>query len=174
MLVFLRLVSVTNAALWFGAVVFFTFGAAPGFFSEEMLTLMPRSHAGAAAMVLLKRYYLLQYVCASLAVAHLVAEWLYAGKPLRRATFYLVLGLTALVLCQGIWLQPKLAGLHLAMYGQRSTAEQRLHAQKTFGLWHGTAAVLNLLVAAGLLVHVWRATEPDTPLRLPGSPKFKS
>ena len=59
----LRFIGMLNAAVWLGAVIFFTFVAAPAFFSQEMLSFLPRSYAGAAAQVVIKRLFTLHEVC---------------------------------------------------------------------------------------------------------------
>ncbi len=73
-----------------------------------MIGLLTRPYAGAAAQILIERYFLFHELCGGVALAHLVAEWLYMGKPLQRLTLWLLLGIFALGLVGGHSLQPKL------------------------------------------------------------------
>ena len=158
---FLRFLGVLNAAVWFGAAVFVTFFAGPAFFSDRMIHALAdqRYYAGAAAQVFLGRYFILHYVCGALAVVHLAAEWLYLGRRLTRFTLGLLTVIIALTLFGGGWMQPKLHGLHHAMYFGATPAEQAA-ATKTFRAWHGASQAANLAVVCGLLVYFWRLTHP--------------
>ena len=101
MIGFLRFVGVANAAMWFGASIFFTFSVGPAFFSDKMIGLLTRPYAGAAAQIVIERYFLFHELCGAVALVHLVAEWLYMGKPLQRLTLWLLLGILALGLVGG-------------------------------------------------------------------------
>src|SRR5580765_3504068 len=90
---FLRSIAIVNAAVWFGSIIFFTFAAGPAFFSDEMIHLLGRPHAGAAAQVIVHRYFLVQQWCAAIAIAHLIAEWLYTGRPFHRLILLLLMAL---------------------------------------------------------------------------------
>jgi hypothetical protein len=170
---FLRILGVTNAAIWFGAAVFFTVAIGPAFFSNQMLSILPRSHAGAAAQIVLEYYFSMHQWCGGIAVVHLIGEWLYASKPLRRWILYLVLALFGLGLLGGQVFQPKLKKLHLEMYGLRSTEQQRTQAKKSFDLWHGVAQTTNLLMALGLFAYLLQVTSPGVPSRFAAANKFR-
>jgi hypothetical protein len=171
--VFLRLIGITTAAIWFGAAIFLTLAVGPAFFSPDMLKILPRSHAGAAAQLVLERYFVLQYWCGGFALAHLVLEWLYAGKPFRRWVLYLVLGLLGLALAGGIGFQPKLQRLHLEIYGVRSTPQQRDQARKSFTVWHAVAQTVNIFVTLGLYVNLLQVTAFTAPGRFLSIGKFR-
>jgi len=165
-------VGVDNAAVLFGASIFFTFSVGPAFFSREMLDLLGKSsvevgraYAGAAAQIIIERYFLVHLLCGVLALLHLVAEWLYMGKPLQRLTLWLLLGIFALALVGGYSLQPKLQGLHRATYGPGATSQQQEKARQTFKLWHATAQALNLVMIAGVTIYLWRVTTPGSGYR---------
>src|SRR5258707_1085627 len=105
-----------NAAVWFGGLVFFTLSTGPAFFSPEMLDLFggrthpnARAFAGQAAQVVLSRYFVMQQFCATIAVIHLLAEWLYTGRKPRKFTGSLLGFALAAALVGGWWLQPKLS-----------------------------------------------------------------
>jgi hypothetical protein len=162
---FLRFLGAANAAVWFGSSIFFTFAVGPAFFSEKMLSLLGRPYAGAAVQIILERYFLLHLICGVVALLHLVAEFLYMGKPLQRLTLYLLLGVFSLGILGGYWLQPKLQHLHREMYSKTSTPEQVQQATKSFRAWHATSQVLNLVIIAGVLTYLWRVTTPPSVYR---------
>lgn len=166
MIGFLRFVGIVNAAVWFGAAIFFTFFAAPGFFSDEMLRILPPPYNGAAAQLIIKRYFILQQWCGAIALLHLFAEKLYAGRALERFTLAVLLVLFSLGLAGGVWLQPKLRDLYLVKYNQKATPEQREVAARTFKTWHGVSQSANLLILPGLLFYLWRVTSSSNGTKL--------
>jgi hypothetical protein len=168
---FLRFVGILNAAVWFGAAVFFTLGAGPAFFSDEMIQLIGKPRAGVAAQLVLSRYFTLQHWCAGIALAHLMVEWLYTGRPWQKSTLGLLLGLLALGLAGGYGLQPRMKELHLRMYAVQLTPAQREEAKKAFGPLHGAAQLMNLVVMGGILVYLWQITSSASSSRSAG--KFR-
>jgi hypothetical protein len=163
MIAFLRFLGVTNAALWFGASVFFTVSVSPAFSSEGMLKILGRPHAGAAAQLVLERYFLLQQLCAAIALFHLVAEALYLGRVIHRLSLTLLLALLALGLIGGYALQPRLQSLHTTKYHPATPEEDRAHAEVSYRIWDGVTWTLNLVVLGGVWVHLIRVTRaPDT------------
>ena len=171
---FLRFIGVTNAGLWLGMAVFFTCAAEPLFFSSAVLKILPAGHAGAAAHLLLGRFYQWSYVCGSIALGHLLVEWLYAARPLRRGPFYLALSMLALVLLSGLWLQPKMEARHLQAFGARSTHEEREAGRRLYGALRGTIRFFNGLVCLGLVVYVWQVSSAGAPSRFTSAGKFRS
>jgi hypothetical protein len=161
---FLRIVGVANAAMWFGASIFILW-LQPAFFSDEMIRLLTRPYAGAAAQIVIERYFIFHELCGVIALTHLVAEWLYMGKPLQRLTLWLLLGIFALGLVGGHSLQPRLRSLHRTIYGPGSTPQQIDQAKQSFKLWHATSQALNLVVLVGVAVYLWRATTPGSGYR---------
>ena len=160
MIGFLRILGIANAAVWFGGAIFFTFAVGPAFFSDKMLSLLGRPHAGAAAQIVLERYFLLHQVCGGVALLHVVAEWLYMGKPLQRLTLWLLIAIYSLGLIGGLGLQPRLQGLHRTIYGPGVTVEQRDQAKRSFKSLHTMSQLLNLVVTAGVALYLWRVTTP--------------
>src|SRR5437588_1056080 len=106
------------------------FAAGQVFFSGEMRDVFDPNtfpyYSGAAAQVLIKRYFIVQSICAAIALLHLVAEWLYLGRPLKSFKLGLLLGLFAVALIGGVWLQPKLRTLHRSMYFAGSTEQREM------------------------------------------------
>ncbi len=170
---FLRLIGMVNAAVWFGSGIFFMAVVAPAIFSPEMLGLIPRPYAGAAAQVVIQRYFILHYWCGAVALVHLLAEWLYTGKPIQRVTLWLLAVIIGLSLIGGFWLQPRLKQLHLAKYGTQSTPPQREQAGRAFDSWHHVSVGAHLVMTAGLLVYFWQLTGLGGLPRFLGGNKFR-
>src|SRR5439155_22401887 len=104
------------------------------------------------------RYFGLQCWCGAIALAHLLAEWLYAGKSLRRWPTYLVVALFGVALFGGQVLEPKLQRLHLEKYGARSTVQQRERATGAFRGWQVVLQAANVLTILGLTTYVWQVS----------------
>jgi uncharacterized membrane protein len=172
-LVFLRFIGIVNAAVWFGSVFFFTFAGSPVFLSEAMLEILPRPHAEASAHILARRFYFFQYGCAAIALLHLLGEFLYAGRPFKQTTLYLLLGMLGLALIGGQLLQPRLQSLHREIYGPRSTAVQQEKSRRTYTFLHGARQFLNTLVSVGLLVYIWQIAMPGATPRFVAANKFR-
>jgi len=182
----LRFIGVLNAAVWLGAAIFFTFAAAPAFFTEEIksIKLLHPFWPGLMAQQVLGRYFYLQQICAVIAVVHLVAEWFYLGRPLQRFHVVLLGGLFFVSFAGGLWLQPKLHHLHLVKYSMNEqyqpvprSIEERTAAVDSFKRWHRVAMATNLLALAGLIVYFWRVTHPSDDLRVlnaAATPPFRS
>ncbi len=185
MIVLLRLIGVMNAALWFGAGIFFTFVAAPALFSRPIKDLFGPETAGVAfagliAQALLERYFVLQYICASVALLQQVAEWLYLGKALQRASLGLLLGVFSLGLVNGLGLQPKLKNLHSIRFSaelyhrELYSPAQKEQATQSFRSWHHLAVAINLLQLGGLTLYLWNVTSPGNGPRFLAGSKFRS
>ena len=161
---FLRFVALVNAAVWLGASLFFTFGVAQGVFSQEMRDLLQHEYyPGAVAQILFKRFFLLQYGCATIAIVLYLWESLYRGRKFERFTFGVLIGLLAVALVGGLWLQPKLKTLHQTKYNTRATETERAEAKKLFGPLHGASQGVNLLVMFGLFYYFWKLTNGNRP-----------
>ena len=181
MILVIRFIGVMNAAIWLGAVVFFTFAAAPAFFTGEIKTLgLHPFWPGAMAQLVLARFFYLQYVCGAIAMAHLLAEWVYLGRPLSRLTLGILIGLLCIGFVGGLGLQPKLKRLNLVKYSMseeykpaKIPDEERIAANKSFRVWHGVASSINLLALAGLVVYFWRVTHPTDNLRFVSATQFR-
>ena len=170
----LKLIGVINAAVWLGSAVCFTFVAGPAFFSSEMKELLKHAYfPGAVAQVVLGRYFVLQCVCAGIAVLHLVGEWLYSGKEVWRFHTVLLLSLACLSLAGGWWLQPRLKELHQVKYRVTSTPAQRLAAARSFDVWHGLSQGANLVMIAGVLVYFLGSASPEILPRFLGGNKIR-
>jgi hypothetical protein len=172
----LRLLGILNAAVWFGSAIFFTFGTGLVPFSQEMKNLLGPANfpyfSGAIAQLFIARYFYFQIGCAIIAVAHLLAEWLYLGKQPQKLQVVLLIGLASAALLGGYWLQPKMKTLHATKYGANTRPEVRESADHSFRAWHSVSQVVNLLMVGGLTVYLWRATNPSDPTRFVSAMKF--
>jgi hypothetical protein len=157
-------VGILNAAVWCGSAIFLTIGL-PAVFSPEMKKLLTPAGVGFAAEAVVARFFLLQYWCGAIALAHLLAEWLYSGRPVRRLNLALVLAMLTVALAGGLWAQPKMREWHATKYFGK-TIELQTQAARSFALWHAASESANLLVIAGLILYLWRVSVP------PASPRF--
>lgn len=169
----LRFVGLLNAAIWLGAAISFTFALGPAFFSNEMKAILPAPYNGAAAQIVIKRYFILLYCCGGIALLHLCLEKLYSGKNFERLTSGALALAISLGLLGGIWLQPKLRDLHLKKYSPRFSQEVRAQADRSFKSWHGVSQTMNLLIIGGLLIYFWRSSAPANTTRFVSANKFK-
>jgi len=175
-----------NSAVWLGAAVFFTC-AAPAIFTDESKRLLGEAQTGIAAMMLLARFFALQYWCGAIAIIHQLAEWVYLGRSLQRWAVGVLAAVYLVVLLGGLWLQPKLRHLHEVKYGYRKSAsaatgydkrpvapQEQTEAAKEFSRWHGISMIFNLFVMGGTAFFLWQVVNPvDVPRFIPAN-KFRS
>ena len=149
----IRLIGLLNAAVWLGSAAFLTFVVAPAFFSAEVGSFLPRPHAGRAAEVMVGRYFVLHQWCAVVAILHLAAEYVHAGRPIEKWCA----GLLSTLLLGGLvgtyWLQPTMHELQKIRYWPKSTQVQRDEAAHSFGRLHAASQIVNCLSMVGLLVY---------------------
>ena len=173
----LRFIGVTNAAVWFGAAVFYTLCAAPGLVSTDIQLLLGAKNfpyfAGAIGQVLLGRYFQLHLVCSAIALLHLLVERLYLGRSPKRIWPTLLVVLFWFSLLGSFWLGPKLRDLHRAQFFVNATPIQRDAAAKSFRKWDSIFQVVNVFIIGGVAIVLWRATTPSDELRFVGSGKFR-
>jgi MFS family permease len=145
----LRILSVVNAGLWFGAGAFLTAVVGPNFFSPAVTDLVGRQNAGLIAQSVLAKYFVLQLACAALAAVLLFAR----VRSFRCRHLVALFGLIGIVALGGAWIQPKLVELNRQRYASNSP-EERERVGKEFGKWHGISQAGNLVVLAGSLLHL--------------------
>ncbi len=170
----LRFIGLLNAAVWLGASVSFTIALGPAFFTPEMKALIPPPWNGAAAQLVIERYFILLNCCGGIALIHWIVEKLYLGRMSERFIFVLLTVTISLGLIGGFWLQPKLKDLHRKKYDTHSTAEIRAIADRSFKMWHGVSQTMNLLVMGGLLIYLWRIGNPADGTRFVSTQKFRT
>jgi len=171
-------VGLVNAAVWFGATVFFTFGVGPALFSQEMKQLLGANNypyfSGAIVQVVISSYFHLQLACSIVALLHAAAEWFYLGRPLQRFGLGLLLGLLFFGFVGGYGLQPRIKELHARKYALNYTPEVRQSAAASLRVWHRMAQVVNLIMLGGLAIYLWRVARPMSTGRFAAPAKFQS
>jgi hypothetical protein len=177
-IVVLRFIGVMNAAVWFGAAVFYTFGVSPAFSSPEMKRLLGGDlYSGAAAHIVTHYYWAVYYWCGGVAFFHQLAEWVYLSRPLKSLVTYLLAGVFVIGLTCGLLIQPRMEKLYAQKYAHpapgAATTEQAASAAKSYSAWRTTAQVLNLLALAGLTVFTWQTIHSGNGTRFAPS-KFRT
>jgi hypothetical protein len=165
-----------NAAVWLGTAIFFTFGAHPACFSADMKATLGLSadsyYPGAIAGVIMTRYYHVMLASGVVALLHLLAEWLYMGRPRRKISFSLVVGLFLLTIIGGHAIEPSLLRLNKKHYTAPQTAD-RESAGKSFRILNVSGVTLNLILIGGLVLYVWRVGSPSDTLRFVSPVQFR-
>ena len=173
----MRFIGILNAAVWLGGMIFFTVAVAPAVFSRDMSQLLGAQQfpyfSGAVAQILLVRFFGFQTVCAIIALLHLLAQRLYLGRSPGKLVVGLAIGLLAMSLIGGNWLQPRLSKLQATRYAPNALPAERDSAARSFRRWHVAAEVLNLAAVAGLTVYLWRMANPPDSTRFLNSVKFR-
>jgi hypothetical protein len=170
-LVVLRIIGTFNAAIWLGAALFFTFGIAPGIFSVEMKRVFGDYYTGIIAQNLIGRYFVVNLVCALIALVHFFAEIIYAGKPFRRIPFTLIVLMLVLGLLAGNLFAPKIKAVHNLKY--RGPIEQREAAAKQLARLHAVSMTGNLIGLIALVIYTWQVTNPSDHMRFVSAQKFR-
>ena len=176
---FLRFLGLFNAAVWVGGSVFFSFLAAPVFFTPEIKSLTPPPVNGLVAQAMLGRYFTLHILCGIVAVVHLLLEWLYSGGGFPRRAIAIVCVLLGLALIGGKFINPKLTVWHQQKYHTKLKAESEppvyekveykedvvqdavQDAERKFAVWHGVSQVINLAMVILLTWRFWRLANSD-------------
>ncbi len=157
---FLRAIGLMNAAVWLGSTAFFVLVAGPTLLSADMKHLLGENNypffADAIVQLLAKRVFVLQIICATIALLHMLAEWLYLGRPLRRVNTSLVSSLFVLALVCTLLIGPKIEQLHRVKFARNQPAEITNAAAKSLQVWQRLGQALNLLILAGVTVYFGR------------------
>jgi hypothetical protein len=106
------------------------------------------------------------------ALLHLLAEWLYMGRPTRKFMFSLIAGMFVLTLIGSATIQPKLQDFNKQRVSAPTTAE-RERAGKFFRVLGTLTHVFNFVVMGGLVVYVWRVANPSDTLRFVSPVQFR-
>ena len=174
----LRFVGVANAAVWFGAAVFYTVAAAPALTSTGTRAILGDTNfpffGGAISELLRVRYFHFHLICACVAMLHLGLEWLYQGRAPKRLWTALLLVLFWLSLLGSLWLGPKLQELQRTRHLVNVPPPQREQAIRSFRIWEGAFQICNVILLAGAAGYLWRSAHPPDELRFVGTPKFRS
>ena len=171
----LRFVGLLNAAVWLGAILFFTFVAGPAATSPEMQELLSSKNfpyfSVAIEGLLAPRFLSWYLACSVVALLHLVAEWLYLGRYPRRAWLALVLCLCLGGLLQAYILQPRLKQLHWLRFARPDLRET---TDRSFRTLHRVSTSLDVTLVGCLLIYLWRVANPPESMRFLDPGKFRS
>lgn len=166
-----------NAAVWLGGGFFFMFGTTPAISSSAMQTLLGDRYftyfSAGIENIALARFYHFEIVCALIAFLHLLAEWLYLGRPSRRFSGSLLVALFLVAFIGSNVFQPRLRALHTTTYSRSAQPAERQAAARSYRVWNVVAAILNYAVMGGLVVYLWRVANPSDTPRFISSVKFR-
>lgn len=165
------MLGIFNAAIWLGSALFFTFGVAPGVFSPEMKKVFGDEYTGFIGQQLIGRYFTVNLICCLIGIGHFAAEIIYAGKPFRRLTFGLLIGMLALGVLGGYLFSPRIKTLAHQKY--RGPVEQRPAAAADLKRLHAMSMIGNTLSLLALIVYTWQVSNPPDPMRFVGTGKFR-
>lgn len=160
-----------NAAVWCGSSIFLVF-ALPAVFSPDLKRLLTDGGVGFAAEAIMSRFFILQYCCGGIALAHLLGEWLYSGRTMWRLNLWLISTVLVLGLLGGLVAQPRMRALHIAKY-YGHTAAQQIQAAKAFAAWHGVSETANLVVICCLICYLWQVNKEPQPLQFVSFSKIR-
>ena len=166
-----------NAAVWLGTAIFLTFGADPACFSADMKTALGGGansayYLGSIAQVIATRYYHITLACGVVALLHLLSEWLYLGRPGRKFSFALLLGLFIWTLIGSNAVQPALVRLNRQHY-TAAQASERQAAGRSFGVLKTVEKAFDVLMICGLIIYTWRVANPSDNLRFVRPVQFR-
>jgi hypothetical protein len=173
----LRCIGVLNAAIWFGAGIFFTVFVGPAIFSKDMELLLQqyyKPYSGLIAQMMIARYFTLSIVCGIVAIIHLLAEQFYFGRAPQKRWLSLLVALLTLSLLGGCILQPRMRDWQKLRYDAKTPPQTRETATHSFQMWHGISQAANVLMLIGLGFYLVRVGNPQEPTRFIGSGKFRS
>jgi len=170
-----------NAAVWLGTAIFLMFGADPACYSPNMKAALgvgvgDSYYPAAIAQVITTRYYHISLACGVVALLHLLAEWLYLGRPGRKFSFILLLGLFGWTLIGSNAVQPARASALKQLSPQHYSAAQpadRQAAAKSLRFLRTVERIFNFLVVCGLVVYLWRVANPSDNLRFVRPVQFR-
>lgn len=149
-------------AFWLGASVLFSAVVAPTLFDPDVASGLSRDMAGAINTAVLRRVYLITYICSGLAAFFLVVCSVIerGGSPTPKRAFALCLLLLACNAANDVWIHHHLSRLRVEM--ANSPLSHRPSLEGDFRRWHrasvwiftaglgaGSLAILLLLPPGG-------------------------
>jgi hypothetical protein len=177
----LRFIGVMNAAVWFGAAVFLLVAAGAFFSTAAESTPLGKFWPGVLVQFIFERFFYLQCICVTVAIAHQLAEWVYLGRNLQRWVMILLATLLLSGLVDGLIVAPRLRSLNLVKYGVNEkyapanyTYEERSQAAATFKTWHRVSRVWGFAATMALGIFFWKVVHPGDNSRFLSSSKFRS
>ena len=167
---FLRLTGLGTAAVWLGGTALFIFGINPLFGGSTLVRLLGPLHAGETGIQATERFLLFQAICAGAALIHLLADWLYTGRPVDRRLVIRLFLLLGLALLSKLWIVPKCRSLNTQAFlgpgrqilTQAQTPAQR-QAERSLAVWSGLAVVLHVASLAGVTFYFVLQSSGNSP-----------
>jgi hypothetical protein len=171
----MRFIGVMNAAVWFGGTLFFTVAISPFFSGSELVRILSETYSTLAGHLLADRYYALQYWCGALAVAHLLAEWVYLGRALQRLTLWALIAAFLLGFVGGLVIHPRIKHYHQHRYGRAEafTPAQKAQGTRSYGVWTKTAFGFQVVALGCIAIYTWRMLNPPVGPRFVPTNKFR-
>ncbi len=125
------------------------------------------------AQIALAHFLRFQIWCAIIAGVHLIAEWLYLGRPRRKLLFSLLGVLFALALINSTVLQPTLQKLHTTRYALNVRQADREAANRAFRIWQAISQGIIVFEIAGVMFYFWCLASPSDAPRFVSSVRFR-
>jgi len=152
----IKFVHLMSIVVWLGALVFFTFFAAPSIFKA-----LPREEAGTVVGHIFPKYWAIGYVSSSLALITLLIAS-YTAKSFPALRVLVLAAMTAVTFYSGLGVGAKArtikAGIKVTV-----DPEQKKLLGKKFKKVHMISATLNLIIIAGGGVVVFLTSQGLTP-----------
>jgi hypothetical protein len=149
---FLRVVGLMNAAVWLGGSLYHLLAVGPFFSSAGIKWLIGDFYAGGVGLMAWQRFYALSYLCISVALLHLVAEWVYLGRGISRFNGGLLCLLLTFTLLGNYQMDKVVAPAYYNRTSQKVSAEERARAERTYPLWSTIWNTSTVLLELGILI----------------------
>lgn len=150
-----------NAAVWFGAAVFFTFLVWPLLASGYFKSIVADERMTFVWLETLDRFFLLSSYCGAIALFHQAVEWLYTGKAVKRVMLSVTVTLFLLSLFGYYVLEPKMQRHHFAQVTVDVAPDAAKASAKAFGILRGMTHASTFALLGGIGFYLWRLSAPQ-------------
>lgn len=133
----LSIISLLNGAVWLGTNFFMMFAVASFFRGESTMGLLGAVWSETILVALYRHYFVVNAVCAILALALQTGEWIYLARHVTRRSTYLIIFCVILGLLGLVWVYPtfrsfrEAANLEQAQLTQQSAGDTSSAADST-------------------------------------------
>jgi hypothetical protein len=170
---FLRIIGIANAALWFGASLFFLVCIRGVFQSEELMRLVPHPFSEASMHVLLGSYLTLLTICSLVAMGQHWAEQWYAGRPVFQLKMGVLLTLVVVNMVIKWVIFPSMTQQHLRAYRPSATQQDLQEGARAYRMWKTGFHFVHLFVVIGSFSHLMSVTQRHSSYRELGMYQFR-
>ncbi|GMR04696.1 MAG: DUF4149 domain-containing protein [Thermodesulfobacteriota bacterium] len=151
-----KFIHLLSIVVWLGALVFFSFFAAPSIFK-----VLPREEAGTVVGAIFPKYWAIGYVSSSLAIiALLVVSYIEKSFPAIR--LLLLAAMTVITFYSGLTVGARARTLKADIKATEDTEKKALF-RKEFKKVHFVSSVLNMTVIAGGVVLIFFTSQALKP-----------